>query len=243
VADDPKRRIGGHERFAGARSAVPVEIDPEDTPPPREPPGPEAFEAMPPSAQVRALRAVVAEQAAAIERVWDARHVAAELELLKAEQQRLGVIVAADTRQVTGLIVEVQQLRDIAKDAFDKSIALSEKHVGLDAQLGVFFNKQFPEYLEEVKSSNALLRSVQQRVDDVEHRVDNVEAKQAEHSLAIANLDKVVDGLVLAARDEQVASTAVVKERARWWQVFKLGHAAAVAIGGGIAWFIHWLKS
>lgn len=214
---------------AKSRPGVPVEIDPEETPPPREPPAAELFETLPPEAQIRALRNVVAEQSMAIERVWDARLFSRRLESLETT-------VAQDTRQVTGLIVEVQQLKGIAKDAFDKSLANSDEQIKQGTQLGIFFGKQFPEYLNEVKASNVLLRSVQQRVDFVE-------TKQIEHGVAIANLDKVVDGLVLAERDKAVSATAVTKEHHRWLKVFKLGHALALAIGVGIVRFVYWLKS
>jgi len=236
VVDDRKKRLASHRDFARPQSAVPTEIDPEATPPPREPPSAEAFSAMPIAAKVDALHHVVQEQGAALERVWDARHVVDRLE-------RLETIVEQDTRQVTTLIAKVEHFGDLARKSFDKSNTVSDKQIERDAELKVFFTQQFPEYLDEVKTSNALLRSVQERMTDVENRVEIVEAKQTQHDLALANLDKVVDGLVLAERDKQVASTAVVTERRRWFQVFKLGHAIAIVIGGGVAWFVHWLKS
>jgi hypothetical protein len=243
VVDDRKRRIGGHD-FARPKSVpgVPVEIDPELTPLPAAPSGPEAFAVLPLSAQVRELREIATDHAAAFERVWDARHVVDELAELKASHKQLATVVAQDTQQVTDLIRKFDHWGRMSKEAWDKSNALSDKQIERDAELKVFFTKQFPEYLEEVKASNALLRSVNARVDDVEHRVEVVEAKQLEHALAIANLDKVVDELVLAARDEQVASTAVVNERRRWISYVTKGRAVLVAIVAAVTAAITYLS-
>lgn len=238
MPDDRKPRR--HRDFAYPRPksspGVPVEIDPEATPPPRVPPAPEAFNTLPPAAQIRELHHIATEQAAAIDRVWDARHVVDRL-------KRLEIAETENTRQVTGLIVEVKQWADMSKKAFDKALAVSDNQIATNTRLTTFFDEQFPDFLSEIKAFNVTLGSVSARVSSVEADIERLTVEQTEQAVVIIDLKGRVSKIEDDGREKQIAASAVVAERKRWFQFLKLGHAVAVAVGGGIVALVHYLAN
>lgn len=227
VDDRNKRRArsfwGDEQRAARAKSepGVPVEIDPEATPPPREPPAEEVFETLPPAAQVRALRNVVAEQSAAIERVWDARHVADRL-------GRVEQVVTEDTKQVTRLLVEVKQWSDSTKEALAASEQIERRQVVLDERLRVFFDEQFPQLVDSVKGFATALRDLDTRIGKLEASIEHVAGKQTSQAEKIVRLDERVTALETVSREKHIRSD----ERRRW---FTWGRVALVTAGAAIA--------
>ncbi len=223
MADDRGKRRP-HRDYGRPPSAIPVEVDPELTPPPREPPTAAVLGRLPIESQVSELRSVVAEQGAAIGRVWDARHISGRLE-------RLETTVAQDTHRVGQLIVAVEHWGETSRKAFDKSLANAEEQIRVGAQLVGIFNK-LTELVDEVKSFNASVDSIRDRVADAEQRLEIVETKQAEQGAAIIDLNAWRRERDQADRDKQVSTAAVVKERHRWLNWI---NAAKVAAGIVIA--------
>lgn len=234
MADDRKKRHGSHwdgeKRAAWGRGktepggGIPIEVDPEQTPPPTEPPTAEHFDALPPAAQVRALRNVVAEQSAAIERVWDARHVSERL-------KRLEVAETENTKQVTRLIVEVKQWADMSKETFDKSLAISNSQVALNTRIGVFFDEQFPTFIESLKGFSGMLGSVSDRTTENAANIEQLAADQREQAAELASLDGRVKVIESKATESLIRSD----ERRRWFTYITKGRAALVGAGAVIA--------
>lgn len=90
VLEGDVERSSRHRRAPSAPAAIPdVEIDPEETPPPREPPplvGIEGFESLDPTLQAAftMLHNVQREHDVAFTRIWDARHFKRELEQMRS---------------------------------------------------------------------------------------------------------------------------------------------------------------
>lgn len=222
--DDAKRATWGRGRTEpGAGIPIEVEHD-ETTPPPREPPTAEVFDTLPPPAQMRALRNVVAEQAAAIDRVWDARHVSERLD-------RLESVVTEDTNQITRLIVEVHQWAETSKAALGKSNQISDNQIALDTRLGVFFDEQFPEFVGSLKEFVGTLNGISTRVADVEGDIEQLKTKQAEHAIEIVGLKASVLKIEAADKESLIRSD----ERRRWFSYVTKGRAALVGVGAVVA--------
>jgi hypothetical protein len=230
VADDrrPKHRDHGYPRPPSISSGIPPEIDPELTPLPAAPPGPEAFSVLPMAAKVAALHHVQQEHAAGFERIWEVRHLGTEIKAQTQRLERLETIVAQDTRQVTELIAKVQIWGQMSKEAWDKSDALSAKQIRLDERLAVFFDEQFPDLVSEIKA----LGRLSTRIADVESEAQDIKAKLVEHEEALATLDKRVAKFERADTEQAIR----VDERRRWFAiVLKFPKTATAIIAAAVA--------
>lgn len=191
-----------------AQSAAPVEIDPEETPPPREPPSiatMPGFESLPDElrAILLSMHHVQQEHDVGLTRVWDARHVKNELaavnEVTGQVLDRLGrlgnmpALLQQASVQIGQLVAwkEASDRRerrlDATLDALDKRLDTIERdYVKLDQTIAVLAREITAGFAASKKSVEDLARELE---DEVRRLETKLEKQKDEHNARITSLE------------------------------------------------------
>ncbi len=239
--DKPRRARShwGDERRAAVgrqtpRGGIPVEIDPEQTPPPCEPPRADELEAMPLDAQVRALRDVAAGNNDAIRSVWDLRHVGERLD-------RVERAVHGYTQQVAYHQASLDQWVPVAKECIARIDHALNQQGRTETRLEVFFDVEWPKIADALDDVGTSLRDLASRMGRLEANQDRIAGSQVAQAGQIVALEVRVTSLEISK------STAVIRadERRR---IFGWAQAGLVGLGAVVTFlvtkgpaFIAWL--
>ncbi len=225
--DKPRRARShwGDERRAAVgrqtpRGGVPVEIDPEHTPPPREPPPAAELEQMPLDAQVRALRDVAAGNNDAIRSVWESRHVGERV-------TRLETAVNGYTQQVAHNQASLDQWVPVVKECIGRIDHALTQQSRTESRLEVFFNVEWPKIADALDDVGTSLRDLALRMGRLEANQDRIASSQIAQAGQIVSLEVRVTSLEISK------STSMIRadERRR---IFGLAQAGLVGLGAAL---------
>lgn len=233
MVDDRKRK---HRDFAFPRAksvpGVPVEVDPELTPPPSAPPVPEDFERMSAAEQLRALRSHAETNQHAIAAVWPARHVADEL---------VGVKRAVDgyTRQVDRHQQSLDEfVLPAIKSQLSRVTALEQQQTESFARMRVFFDTEWPKHTKAIEEIATALRDITNRIGRLEAKQDKFadhitthEARLTATEREINAMDVRVTALERINADERLVANTATAERKR---IFTLARVSLTTLGAAI---------
>lgn len=227
MSDDRKPRARSHwgdEQRAAVgrtpRAGVPVEIDPELTPPPHEPPRADEFEAMPFGEQLRALRDVAAGNNDAIRSVWELRHVGERLSCVERA-------VTGYTQQVAHHQASLDQWVPVVKECLGRIDHALNQQSRTESRLEVFFDVEWPKIADALDDVGTSLRDLATRMGRLEANQDRVAGSQLAQAGQIVALEVRVSAL------EVSKSTSLIRadERRRiagWAQAGLVGLGAVV---------------
>jgi hypothetical protein len=221
--------MGDAERVAVGRQrrsqvAVPVEIDPEVTPPPCEPPNPSSlrgYESIPPPIrnQLDMLAAGLGDVTRAIGKIWDARQDGERFDRIDA---KLGTLASAATRH--------EMLIDQFVMPAIKDLMTSVDKIATQLSL----------VSQQLETTSALLQAVDGRLRTLEGDLRVMaaefnsarEASAAKHVATQARLaeqDARIETLERKERDREVVSKALAKRERRKAGSISAGIATVVA--------------
>lgn len=234
--DGEKRALWGRGRTEPGAQAVPVEVDPELTPPPAAPPQPADFERMSQAEQLRALRSHAETNQTALAAVWPARHVADELANVKRavdgysrqvdrHQQSLGDFVLPAIRTQMGRVT-----------------ALEQQQTESIARLRVFFDTEWPRHTELMERISGSLKDITERIGRIEARQDKFadsitthEARLSATEREINAIDVRVTALERHNADARLVATTTTTERKRIFTMARVSLATVFTAVGMLA--------
>lgn len=242
MPDDRFPRARSHVDFATKRrtpvGGVPVEVDPELTPPPQAPPEPGTFEAMSPAEQLRVLHATGTENAAAIGRIWELRDMGGRLERMDA---RIDRAIPNLERAVAALDHWVPQLQTVMA----QTARMWEEHIKSSNRLGVFLENEWPRTVKTIEGVAKTLDDVIGRLGRVEHGQQDMTRNHGVMSAELRSLQNIanshdvrITAIEQRHRDEQniAKGEELVVARATKWASALKGAIGAGAVA--IAWLI-----
>lgn len=203
--DDTARAMVGKSSRRTPPSGYPIQIDPEATPPPMEPPPLATLAAMDQGDAIAELRGAIADNTAAIARVWDQRHAAEQLErvieridgLMKGTTRAVTLVdefILPETKKLQGIVGElvVHQERNGALWAREWPQALQRLDAVI-ARIGAIETSQRDQAREITALREDIARDARatsQRIGTADLRLVAVEGKVA--ALELARHDKSV---------------------------------------------------
>lgn len=250
MPDDPRKpRASSHwgdDRRASRRTphGVPVEIDPETTPPPLEPPEPdaEAYDTIPPTirGELDRLRESVRGNAHAIGRVWDERGNGERIDRLEIKLDAL----TGDVGRVIALIEGF--IHPVVKAVQGELHGMSTAQTANQARAAVFWEHEWPAALKSLDGLDTRLDRIERQQEDHARDLRSFGAQvQAAGAIGSA-LDTRVTALERAAsverteRDKEQAVVVAMKRRDKWW--LGLLVTAGGAIGAVAHSVIDWIR-
>lgn len=230
MGDDERANIGRVSRHTPPQG-WPVEIDPEETPPPQEPPKPSEVAgydtiAPPLRQQLEILSDGLAQVTEAIGRVWDARK----------DTGRIDKLVDGLSGMREDLARLNESLREFVLPAIKSlqatSGALWEHHLHNRGRVELFYGEQFPRL---VKSVDDLILRVGRNEDTQERHADQFSAHN-ERLLGLERTTREHDTRLQAIeqrnRDSQVALEASDKTKRKIFSTARLVWGGVAFVGG-----------
>lgn len=237
---DTQRAEFGSEARRTPPKGIPVEIDPEVTPPPQPPPALNELEQMDVRAQIAALQASQDENARALGRVWEQRHASGQLATIV---ERIDALISGSAR--VNAIVE-----ELIKPGYYEMLKRLDAHEQRNHRMDLFWSEQWPKTvasLEGLTSSHARLdtafhahvASDLQAFDQLAKLHEALASRVYSVELAYKTSDL---RMVTLERGDQ--DMALLSKRDKWWFAAIAGVVGFVAGFAKTAWgwLSHWLS-
>lgn len=212
----------------------PIEIDPENTPPPQPAPQPEQLQAMSVEQQILAIAQVQASHVTAIEHEQRIRHEGEEIGQLKARVEAISAI-SHDAVRTSTIVTET--IMPLMRSLTDEVRALNHAQALNQARRDEFVN----EWERLQKSIGGLIVRLQ-NVEKIAEHVDGIQRQVEEHIRTTGTRFQALEQRVTTMEQTRHTEKAVSKALSRRDKAKRAGGLTALAgLGGAVAEIVHWL--
>jgi hypothetical protein len=215
-------------------SGYPVEIDPENTPPPQPAPTADLLQTMPLEQQVLALAQVQASHMAAIEHEQRIRHEGEELGRVKAQIEAISAI-SHDAVRTSTIVTET--IMPLMRNLTDEVKALNSAQSMNTARREEFVN----EWGRLQQSLGGLVLRLQ-NVEKLASAIEGIQRALDDHVRTTASRFQAIEARVTTIEQHRTTANAVTKALSRRDKAKRAGGIAGLAGLGATLWgAIHWL--
>lgn len=210
----------------------PIEIDPENTPPPQPAPQPEQLQRMPLEEQILAIAQVQASHVAAIEHEQRIRHEGEEIGQLKARVEAISAI-SHDAVRTSAIVTET--IMPLMRSLTEEIKNLNQAQALNQARRDEFVN----EWERLQKSIGGLIVRLQ-NVEKIAEHVDGIQRQVEEHIRTTGTRFQALEQRMTTMEQTRHTEKAVTKALSRRDKAKRgAGYAGLAGLGGAIAEGIH----